>query len=797
MLRNIIKIVIRNLKRNFAYSFINIFGLGIGIAASFVILMYVQQELSYEKHFSENEQIYRVGTKFMSMGRFANGPEILPNTLNEELPYITSSTSLNSTGDISLSIPGFEVTKSGLYVDSAFFKIFDYKFSHGNKDLALKSQNSIVITEKLAISLFGKSDAVGKIIELTGKNNNKAPVSFNVSGVVDIRDINSHLNADFWAYHSVKKNLTSGGLNDGWLSISMYNYVKLDRNVDQLRFQTDLDSLISRHVFPSMESGLSFKDWSIRDDSFLFIAQPINDIYLKSTLSFDLMAGGDETTVYALLAIALLVLVIASVNFINLTTAKSINRAKEVGVKKSLGSSRSALIAQFLIESITLSLIAMVFAMGFSELFLITFKYATDQSLVLELFTNYQHVLWLISLSLSIGLIAGIYPAFYLSGFKTSQILKGSLGTTPKSSFRNVLVVFQFFLSISLICLAWIVHTQLDYLKNKDLGFDQEQVMIINNAEKLGNDVKVFKEQLSQRAEVSSSAFVRRMPGSTSSYSISKLKLGGDHEPLKVNSFKGDEDFIKTLGFQLISGNGFEKYNKPDDRKIILNEAAVKALMLDNPIGTKFENGKEVIGVVRDFNFENLRTKVAPAIIEIAIDGNIAFKLKRVNASTFIKYAESKWLSMSPDEPLSYHFLDQNFGEMIVKERVLSKAIGIFTILSILISCLGLYGLSSYMALQRKKEIGIRKVLGASVFNMWIMLSKQFTKLIVIATVMAIPITIWIANIWLNGFVYKITISSNIFFISGFGVMLLALLTVGYESIKAALSNPAKSLKEE
>jgi putative ABC transport system permease protein len=797
MFRNILKIVVRNLKRNLAYSFINIFGLGIGIAASFVILIYVQQELSYERDFSANEQVYRVGTKFMTMGRFANGPAILPHTLNADLPYIESSTSLNGTGDILLSIPGFEVTKAGLYVDSAFFKIFDYDFSFGSRNSALNDQNSIVISEKLADLLFGKLDAIGKLIALHDLEISPSPITFKVTGVVAVKNTKSHVNADYWAYQKDKK-AESNDFADSWFSISKYHYVKLNDAVDPIRFQTDLDSLVSRHIFPSMGSNLSFEDWAKRDDSFLFIAQPINDIYLKSTLSFDLVSGGDETTVYVLLAIGLLIIVIACVNFINLTTARSINRAKEVGVKKSLGSSRGALITQFLIESITLSLIAMVFSMGFSELFLITFKYVTGQNLVMELFTTYSQLIWLLMLSLSIGSIAGLYPAFYLSGFKTSKVLKGGFETgKSKSSFRNALVVFQFFLSISLICLAWIVHSQLDLLKNKDLGFDQEHVLIIDNAEQLALNAAAFKAQLSQRAEVSSSAFFRRMPGSSSSFSISKLALSDDSESLKVNRFRGDVDFFKTLGFQLIEGTGFEKFNTPSDKKIILNEAAVKSLGLEDPVGTIFKNGKEVIGVVRDFNFENLRTNVSPAIIEIGTDGNIAFKLKNAHASEFIQYAENMWQSMSPDEGMSYHFLDENFGKMIAKEKVLSKAMGMFTILSILISCLGLYGLSSFMALQRKKEIGIRKVLGASVLKMWILLSKQFTMLILIATTMAIPTTIVIANSWLDGFVYRIGISAGVFITTGIGVLLIALLTVGYESIKAAISNPVESLKEE
>lgn len=797
MLRHHIKTIIRNLNRNIGYSFINIFGLGIGIAASFVILMFVQQELSYEKHFAENSQTYRVGTKFMSMGRFANGPEKLLNTINEEFPYIQKSCRVNATDDIPLSIPGFEVSKSGLYVDSAFFEVFDYEFKYGSRQQALSSPNTIVISEVLAQLLFGTSNAIGRVIEINDEEMQDTPMAFNVSGVVDLSEVKSHVNADFWANRSVVK-VMSSGFNNNWFSVSSYNYVKLSKGVDQLTFQKDLDSLVARHIFPTMGSSLSFSDWFSRDDSFQFMAQPISDIYLRGTLSFDLISGGDETTVYTLLITALLIIVIAAVNFINLTTARAVNRAKEVGVKKSLGSSRSSLIAQFLIESMTISSIAMVLAMGFSELFLIVFKYVTQQSLLIDIFTSYQQLGWLVLISLAIGLLAGLYPAFHLSGYKTVTVLKGGFNSvSDKRTFRNVLVVFQFSLSIALICLAWIVQDQLGYMKNRDLGFDQEHVLIIDNATKLDHNTKAFKEQLAQRSEVVSSTFFRRLPGSTNSYSITTIQSEAIDDPLKLNRFRGDEDFIETLGFELIAGRGFTSTNEKELMSVILNEAAVSALLLDDPVGTKFDNGMEVIGVVRDFNFENLRNEVAPAVIQVAPDGNVAFKLKSSAASAFIQYAETKWKEMSPDEPMEYHFLDQNFGKMVEKEHVLGKAMSIFTVLSILISCLGLYGLSSFMALQRKKEIGIRKVLGASVFKMWLMLSKQFTKLIIVATVIAVPVAIWIAQSWLEGFAYRIDLSSGIFIISGIGVLFVALCTVGFESIKAAISNPVDSLKDE
>lgn len=797
MLKNHITLIIRNLSRNIGYSIINIVGLGIGIAASFVILMYVQQELSYEKHFDDHEQTYRIGTKFMSMGRFANGPEILLNTINEEFPYIQKTSRVNGTGDISLSVQGFEVMKSGLYIDSSFFDIFDYEFEFGSRSDALNEQNSIVISVELSRILFATSDATGRLIEIEDEEMGEAPIAFKVTGVIDTDGINSHVNADFWAYRNFNREMTSG-FDNNWFSISTYNYIKINKGIDHSTVQMDLDSLVARHIFPTTESNLSFQDWFNRDDSFEFIAQPIGDIYLKSTLNFDIISGGDETTVYVLLITALLIIVIAAVNFINLTTAKAVNRAKEVGVKKCLGSSRSSLIAQFISESIMISLIAMVLAMGFSELFLILFDYVTGQPLLVDIFTSYVQLGWLLMISLTIGFLAGIYPALHLSGYKTITVLKGGFNSaTGKSAFRNVLVVFQFFLSITLICLAWIVHDQLGYLTNKDLGFDQEHVLIIDNASKLENKTKAYKDKLSQRAEVSSSAFFRRLPGSTDSYSMTSLRTDAESEPLRVNRFRGDEQFIKTIGFQLIEGRDFTASTESEQMKIILNESAVKALSLSNPVGTILENKKEVIGVVRDFNFENLRNEVAPAVIETAPTGNIAIKLKSSSASQFIEFAESSWKVLSPSEPIQYHFLDQNFGKMIEKERVLSKAISIFTVLSIFISCLGLYGLSSFMALQRKKEIGIRKVLGASVFNMWLMLSKQFSKLVIVATAIAIPITVWIAQSWLEGFAYRIGLSSGIFIISGIGVLFVALCTVGFESVKAAISNPVDSLKEE
>lgn len=787
MLRSFFTIAIRNFSRQFTYSVINVTGLAIGIACSLVIFVYVFQELSYEKHFKEADKIYRVATKFMTMGEFANGPQILLETLPKEYPWVDKTCRVKAENKVSLQVEKEIIIESGLFVEENFFEIFNYPFAEGGGNLL---GNGIVLNKKVADKLFKKGNAVGKLIVLTIDEKEEL---FRVEGVVNTSKIKSHLNAPFWATMSPNTQW-----DPNWMMVDTYNYIKVKPNTDRATIQSGLDKMIETHLFPLIGSTLPFEEWFVRDDAFRLIAQPLEDVYLKGTLRFDLTSGGNATMVYLLMVIAFLILVIAAVNFINLSTARSIKRSKEVGLKKVIGSSRTQLALQFLAESVLISLTAMVLSLGLAELILLSVQQITGLQILDSIFSNPGHLLLAFGLAFILGILSGIYPAIVLSSFKPVDVLKSSFKGKSTAWFRNTLVVFQFGLSTILVIGTLVIFRQLQFMSKKDVGFKQDNLLIIENAAVLSKSLSVFKEDITNRPGVLNASVVNRVPASATSFSIGNLKSIYNDESLRVNRFQGDFDYPSTLGFELVAGRFFDRKLASDSNAVLLNEAAVNALFLEHPIGEVLNQRFTVIGVVRDFNFESLKKVIAPSMISISNEGQqMAIRMESGKARDIIEYIEKKWTSFSPEEAINYHFLDQNFADMMRNEKMIGEVLALFTLLAVFVACLGLFGLSAYLSTQRSKEIGIRKVLGASVANVLGMFGKAYAKLILISFVIAVPLAVYIMQKWLTEFAYKVEIEWWVIALTCLSVLVIAWGTVCFHSIKASIINPAETLRSE
>lgn len=793
MLRNILLVTYRHLTRQLSYSLINLVGLAIGIACSLVIFLFVYGEWSYDRGHTKGDRIYRIGISFFNIGKFASGPEELLDVLPKEYAGIETATRIRKDRDVMVSVKDQVFNEAvAYYTDTAYFKMFDYEFLGGDKNSVLKGPNEVVLTRELARKYFGKEEAVGEVIEV-----GKEKVPYTVTGVVAKLDFNSHLKSELWL--SVQSKITGEPV---WSSASFYNYVLLRESQRQEDLQAALDKTMESHVFPESGKPMGFKtfeDYIKNENAVKFYVHPLKDIYLQSKLNLEITPGGDQSNITIFSAISLFILLLAAVNFVNLTTARASRRAKEVGIRKTMGTSRGNLIRQFLMESLMTSTLSMLLAIFLAELFLLVFEYIIGSPLLSTIWGSPVTVLLFFGFSLVVGILSGIYPAFYLTSFSPIKVLKGHVATSGGGGFRNVLVVFQFSVSIVLIVCAAIVQQQLHFVQTKDLGFNQENIVTIDRTELLGTSGEAFKNELDRQAGVVTSSFHVGEPGSKRIMTFYTFQTPKMENAITMQTYFGDASYLDLMGMQVIKGRTFDKNLASDTLAIIVNEAGAKALGVEeNPIGAKANENQTIIGVVRDFHWESLRNVIAPVAITMSDDKTqLGYKLESGAIPGFLKAAEQKWKELKPDEAFSYHFVDENFGELLKKEEVFGKSINVFTLLAVFISCLGLYGLSAYTAEQRTKEIGIRKVLGASASTIVFMLNWKFTRLVLIAVLISVPLSFYIGERWLQGFAYRIELGVGLFLISVALAFLVAGLTVSYHSLKASLVNPADTLKYE
>lgn len=802
MFRNYFKITYRNLIRQKVYSFINISGLSIGLACSILIFLYVSNELSYDRFHDKSDRIYRVLEHFESEGNgehsaslpFPTGP-----TLQQEFPdQISQSVRLFNFQSPTLALANKAADKTFnesrvFFADSTFLKVFDFELLVGNKETALNAPNTILITASMAKKYFPEQDPIGKNLELQGRQN------LEVVGVFRDPPKNAHFQFDFIISFSSLKQWYGGGYPNNWYWNPCWTYVVLNEKVNPEHVEANFPDFVSKY-FPDF----------VAEDIELEL-QPLTEIHLHSKLDYEIAANSNAQSVYIFGAIAFFVLIIAAINFINLSTARATKRAKEVGVRKALGSSKPQLVNQYILESIFLTFLSMLIALLMVGLALPSFNSLTDKSIVFGFLLQPYIVLGLLSVTLLLGLFSGFYPAFVLSNFNTILVLKNAHLKTSGLTFRKILVTLQFAVSVSLIIGTIVAVNQLRLLQNKDVGFDQDNILMIPVIRSpMGQHYETFRSAALQSPHVLSITAVEEIVGAK--HQVNNYRFEGMEKSKPFAHFNLRHDFTSTFDIPMVAGRDYDRSIQTDDSlALVVNETMVKAMGWGTPeeaVGKRFYYRNElkgrVIGVVKDYNVVSKHHPIAPFVLTLntnprAFNLFIKYVAVKVDSDLDASVAalNSAWSSVLPNMPFDYFFLDDRLNDSYQTEQKLSNVTVIFSGLTILVACLGLFGLATFSVEQRTKEIGVRKVLGISTSQLLLLLSKEFLGLIGIAFVMAIPLSYLLTKNWLNGFSYRIDIEIWPYLVAGLMTFSVAFLTVAYHSLKASTINPVDTLKCE
>ena len=805
MFKNYIKVALRNLWKNRIYSGINIIGLSAGLAVCLLIVLYVFDELSYDKYNTKADRIYRLNTYIHFNGTEMNAgisPEPFGATLMADNPQVEQIARVNGDNYVLVKKGDQKIQDRHLtFADSTFFEVFTAEFIQGNFVSALKKPGSVVINESTAKKYFNSTDVVGKTIIVDDNT------LLNITGVIKDFPSQSHFHFNF-----IRPLIdTWRGGKDQWLSNNWHTYILVKPGVTQAFMQGRVNDEIIKHVYAQMQTQFhaSMNDIQKQGNYFRYKLMPLTQVHLISGLQYEFEPGGSITYVYIFSVIAVLILLIACVNFMNLSTARSASRAKEVGIRKVAGSLRSQLIIQFLAESILLSFISLIIALALAAGLLPFFnQLAAKQMHIAVLFSSWLLPV-LLAFILIVGCVAGSYPAFYLSSFKPVQVLKGAIAAGFKASWlRSSLVVFQFCISIMLIAGTIVIYNQLTYMRGRDAGFNRQQVLILHNTYSLDKQIKTFRGEL------------KALPGVQNATITSYLPTGGNRDQdafftdatlnaqkaVVMESWRVDENYIPTLSMKMAQGRPFNGRQASDSNGVIINEAALKVLGFTNPLNKKLYRPGDssesleyhIIGVVKNFNFSSMHDDIGPVAMLLQDDwGSIAVRVNTNDMQGFVAQVESKWKRMGPGFPFSYSFMDSDFNNIYQVEQQTGKLFISFAIFAIFIACLGLFGLVTFAAEQRAREIGIRKVLGANVSSIVAMLGKDFAKLVLVASVIALPVAWWAMHTWLQGFAYRVNISWWVFVVPGIAALFIALFTVSFQAVKAALANPVKSLRAQ
>jgi putative ABC transport system permease protein len=810
MFKNHLKIAWRSIRKEKFFTLIKIGGFAIGIAACLLIALFIRDELSYDKHYKNTDRIYRLVRTVDANGDLIKHVYFQPpfaNALLDDYPDIensgrmlrgevhgTGGKELRKLGDIQSTYE-----KNFVFVDQNLLEVFDVPMVNGNVQNALSSPNSIVISKRKAAKYFPNEDALGKQLILDNDSENP----FTIGGVMENPKANTHFDFDFLMTMTGKE-LWEGEQSDWWSS--NYNiYVLLKPNTDVAALEKKLLGINKKYIFPAfLKNSNEAEAQSVIDNSRFFL-QPISDIHLKSNDIIDNMSHGDIGFIWLFGAISGFILLLACINFINLSTAKSANRAKEVGLRKTIGAFRSNLIRQFLTESILFSIISFILGSLLAWILLPYFNSIASKSLMLP-WNEWWFLPVLLISSLIIGLIAGLYPAFYLSVFKPIDVLKGSLSIGSRSGkLRSSLVVFQFTTSVVLIIGTLIIYQQMDFILNKKLGYDKDQVLIIQGTQTLGSNIQPFKNKLLELSSIKQVSISDYLPvAGTMRNGNFFFKEGKIQEDTGVDGqiWDVDHDYIETLGMKLVKGRNFSREIASDSTDAaIINQSMAEKLNLNNPVGERIAiNGKvwTVIGVVKDFHYDSLKADIVPLLMEIDNSPSmITVKLNSDKIDKSVTTIMSIWRGFAPNQSFRYSFLDQEFATMYKDVNRMGSIFNSFALFAIIIASLGLFALSAFMVEQRKKEISIRLVLGAPFKSIYKLLTLDFLKLIFISIVIAIPIGWYIMSRWLEDFAYRITIGWEIFVLASAIALLVAILTISYQSIGAAFIKPLKNLRSE
>lgn len=799
MLGNAFQLGLRQMARRKGFSFINIAGLTLGLTSCLLIGLFVRDEKQYDGFVPGAQNVYRIYQKAEGNGSdiVATAPPAFATALKQHFPEVENTLRVMSINSKYL----FEANGKKLYeqggfiADSNFFEFFPLQFKYGSRVKALDGPNAIVISAAMAEKFFGKEDPVGKNI-LFDKE------AFQIKGVLQNGE-KFHLPVNFM--YSLGTAGIPADMMQSWQWYPFNTYVKVKEGTSALKTQAKFQAYSKPFLKGDGGSNVPY-------------FQPLEQIHLYSSdFKHDMSLRGNSSYVNALTIIALFILLIACFNFVNLATSRSLQRAKEVGVRKTIGAGRAQLIVQFICESVLFAAISMVLAIVATGLLLPLLNTFTEKEMVFDVFTNPLVALSLVVLTLLVGVLAGFYPALVLSRFQPVKVLKGAAVSDAMPGkipwLRHGLVVIQFSLSILLIISAIVVIRQVSYMHDKDLGFRKEQILFLPmRGENLQKNYTSFKNELLQYPGVESVSIGYGFPGDGFGDGMMTVKEKPGQEPTKATQLMVDEDYIKTLGLSLLAGRDFSKGMKSDERAYIINETAVKELGLGTPreaLGKTLSwptwrnpdslKTGQVIGVVKDFHYKSLHERVEPAVLHIYPQAysKVAVRLKSDNIEAEIAGIKALWNQFSPDYPIEYSFLDESFQKMYKAEDKLKTLLSIFTAITIFVACLGLLGLAAYAAERRRKELGIRKVLGATVQGLVVLLSKDFMKLLVLSLVVASPVAWYFTSKWLEGFAYRIHIAWWMFAVAAILAVMLALLAVSFQTLKAALSNPVQNLRTE
>ncbi len=803
MFYNYLKVTYRNFINQKVYSTINISGLAIGLTCFILIFLYIQDELSYDQFHDKSEHTYRLVEHFESEGvgeHSASQPFPAGPTLAADFDaQIVAMTRMFNFQSPSLALANREKERAFnesriFFVDSTFFDVFDFELLVGDRETVIDEPNSILLTELMVAKYFGEENPLGKVLEFQGNQNLK------VTGILADTPLNSHFQFDFLGSFSSLKQSFGGGYPGTWYWNPCWTYVVLEEGVRPESLESRLPDFVEKY-FPKF----------IVDDVTLAL-QPLEEIHLNSRLDYEIQANGSYENLKIFGMVAVFVLLIAAINFINLSTARANKRAKEVGVRKALGSDKRQLVSQFVVESLLLTGVAVLLALVIILMVLPAFNALTEKNISFALLMQPEMLLGLLVISLTVGLLSGFYPAFVLSSFKTIDVLKSHSVKVSGFNFRRVLVVFQFAISIVLIIGTIVAIRQLNLLQNEEVGFDQESVVMVPVIRSpMGKHYENFKNTVLKSPRVLSVTGVEEIVGSK--HQVNNYRFEGMEQSKPFPHFNVRHDFTRTMGIDLVAGRDYSyEFQTDDSLAIVVNETFVKNMQWKSPeeaVNKRFyyrgELKGKVVGVVRDYNFVSKHHPIAPLVITLNTHPGafnlfikyVAIKVKSDQANIAIADIENAWKQVMPARPFDYFYLDQRLGESYKAEKKLSTITIVFSGLAIFVACLGLFGLSTYAMEQRQKEIGIRKVLGISTPQIVFLLSKEFIVLIGLAFIFAIPTAYALIDEWLSSFAFRVSMEWWPFVVAGLVTFMIAMMTMAFHSLKAALINPAETLKYE
>ncbi len=792
MLKNYFKIAFRNLLKHKGFTLLNISGLAIGMAAGFLVLLYVNFELSYDKMHSKSDSIYRVVADIKTPSETIEASiaawAVAPN-IEKEFPEILKSIRLMNTNLVVEKDSKKIGEQNVLAVDSAFFDVFDFKLIEGDKTKLFSNPNTLVLSQEIAKKYFGNENPIGQSLELEGFD---SPAT--VTGIMENIPENSHIQADI-LISLVTFNTPTNNRDEQWGNYDPSSYILTSENTSAEDLQAKFPGFLERKTGDQMRSSQMFVT---------LILEPFADVYLKSSRGGNIT--GNINNVYIFAIIGLFILLIASINFINLSTARSVERAREVGIRKVVGAGKNQLGFQFIGESVLVCLLSFIIAVALTTFSLPYFNELAGKTVSSGIFTEPINIVYLFTLAIVIGLVAGIYPAMILSSFRPVSVLKGSFSKGSRGILlRKSLVVVQFTISIALIIGTIVIYNQMEFMRNQDLGFSKEHALVIPTES--GTSSRAIRNRISQIPTVKSTALTSSVPGSGNPAAYSEIEnKNGELQVANIDLYIVDEDYLDMMGMHVIAGRGFSRdFASDSSQAMVINEKTVSLLgysKAEDAIGARYQqwgsNG-QVIGVVKDFNFRSLQSDITPLTMRLnPVSTNlITVKVEGQNTAQTLDAIENVWKEMKPADTFEYYFLDELFEAQYAAEEDFGNLFLSFALLAIFISCLGLLGLAAYSTIQRKKEIGIRKIIGASVSGIVNLLSKEFIKLVGIAFLIATPIAWFVMKNWLEDFAYRIDIEWWMLLMAGALAIIIALVTVSFQAITAAIANPVNVLRSE